>query len=169
MNDKNIILIGMPGSGKSTLGVILSKKLNYGFVDSDSIMVAYHGKLLPELIDENGAEGFLDLEERINSAISVKRCVISTGGSVIYRGNVIDKFKETGIVVYLKIPYDEIVSRVGDLKKRGVVIKQGSSLKDLYNERVPLYEKHADITVELNENSIEENAEKIYNIVKNLI
>lgn len=169
MNDKNIILIGMPGSGKSTLGVILSKKLNYGFVDSDSIMVAYHGKLLPELIDENGAEGFLDMEERINSAISVKRCVISTGGSAIYRGNVIDKFKETGIVVYLKIPYDEIKTRVGDLKKRGVVIKQGNTLKDLYDERVPLYEKHADITVELSENSIEENAEKIYNAIKTIL
>lgn len=169
MSEKNIVLIGMPGSGKSTLGVILSKKLNYGFVDSDSIIVAYHGKLLPELIDENGAEGFLDLEEKINSAISVKRCVISTGGSAIYRGNVIDKFKETGIVVYLKIPYEEIKSRAGDLKKRGVVIKQGNTLKDLYNERIPLYEKYADITVDLNSNSIEENVEKIHNAIKNSI
>lgn len=158
---KNIILVGMPGSGKSTLGILLAKKINYGYIDSDSVIVAQEGKLLPQLIEELGNEGFLDLEARVNRSLTVQRCVIATGGSAIYRGEVIGKMKENGVVVYLKIPYEEVKRRLGDLKKRGVVLKNGYTLKDLYEERAPLYEKHADYIVELDDSSVEIGAEKV--------
>lgn len=158
---KNIILMGMPGAGKSTLGVVLSKKIGYGFIDSDSVIVAREGKRLCELIEELGNEGFLDVEAKVNSAICASRCVISTGGSAVYRADAINKMKENGIVVYLKLSYEEICRRLGDLKTRGVVLKQGFTFRDLFDERVPLYEALADYTVELDGNSIEENAEKI--------
>lgn len=158
---KNIILVGMPGSGKSTLGILLAKEIHYGYIDIDSVMVASTGKLLPTLIEQLGNDGFLEMESRINGSIQVQQCVISTGGSAIYRGDAIEKMKENGIVVYLKIPYDEVVRRLGDLKKRGVVLKDGFSLKDLYEERAPLYEQHADYIVELSGGSVEENTEKI--------
>lgn len=158
---KNIILVGMPGSGKSTLGIVLSKKIGYGYIDSDSVIVAREGKLLPDLIDELGNDGFLEVEAKVNSAICASRCVISTGGSAIYRADAINKLKENGVVVYLKIPYEEVARRLGDLHTRGVVLKDGFTLRDLYNERVPLYEKQADYIVELNDASIEENAEKV--------
>ena len=162
---KNIILVGMPGSGKSTLGILLAKKIHYGYIDSDSVIVAKEGKLLPELIEELGNEGFLELEAQVNSSITAKRCVIATGGSAIYRGDVIEKMKENGIIVYLKIPYEEVEKRLGDLKKRGVVLKEGFTLKDLYNERAPLYEQHANYIVELSEDSVEDSAEKILQVV----
>ncbi len=163
---KNIILVGMPGSGKSTLGILLAKKIHYGYIDSDSVIVAKEGKLLPELIAELGNEGFLELEAQVNSSLAVKRCVIATGGSAIYRGDVIEKMKENGIVVYLKISFEEVEERLGDLKKRGVVLKDGFTLRDLYDERAPLYEKHADYVVELCHSTVEESADKICGIVQ---
>lgn len=158
---KNIILIGMPGSGKSTLGILLAKKIHYGYIDSDSVIVAREGKLLPALIEELGNEGFLELEARVNASISVTNCVIATGGSAVYRGDILEKMKENGIVVYLKISYEEVERRLGDLKKRGVVLKEGYTLKNLYDERAPLYEKYADYIVSLDGDSVEHNAEKI--------
>ena len=159
---KNIILVGMPGSGKSTLGILLAKKILYGYIDSDSVIVATKGKLLPELIEELGNDEFLELEAQVNSSLTVKRCVIATGGSAIYRGDAIEKMKANdGIVVYLKIPYEEVERRLGDLKKRGVVLKEGYTLRDLYEERAPLYEKHADYIIELSSDSVEAGAEKI--------
>ncbi len=166
---KNIILVGMPGSGKSTLGILLAKEIHYGYIDIDSVMVASTGKLLPTLIEQLGNDGFLEMEARINGSIQVQQCVISTGGSAIYRGDAIEKMKQNGIVVYLKIPYDEVVRRLGDLKRRGVVLKDGFSLKDLYEERSPLYEKHADVIVELDGASVEENTEKILHAIRDKI
>ncbi|MBE6031798.1 MAG: shikimate kinase [Clostridiales bacterium] len=167
---KNIILVGMPGSGKSTLGIILAKKILYGYIDSDSVIVAKEGKLLPELIEELGNDAFLELEAQVNASLTAKRCVIATGGSAIYRGDAIEKMKKNGgIVVYLKIPYEEVERRLGDLKKRGVVLKEGYTLRDLYNERGPLYEKHADCIVELNNGPVEESAEKIWKAVEPLL
>jgi len=158
---KNIILVGMPGAGKSTLGVVLAKKIGYGYIDSDSVIVAREGKLLADLIEELGNDGFLDVEAKVNSAISAYRCVIATGGSAIYRGDAIQKLRENGIVVYLRLSYEEICRRLGDFSKRGVVLKEGYTLLDLYNERAPLYEKYADYIVDLNGLAIEESAERI--------
>ena len=158
---KNIILVGMPGSGKSTLGIILSKKIGYGYIDSDSVIVAREGKLLPELIEQLGNDGFLDVEAKVNGSICASRCVISTGGSAIYRSDAIEKMKKHGVVVYLKISYEEVERRLGDLKTRGVVLKDGFTLRDLYEERAPLYEAQADYIVELDNAPVETNAEKI--------
>lgn len=144
----NIILIGMPGSGKSTVGVVLAKKLGFQFVDSDLVIQEQSGKLLYQLIEELGEAGFLVLENQINTKICVDKSVIATGGSAVYGAEAMRHFKETGTVVYLKLPFEELEVRLGDLHKRGVVIREGSSLRELYEERIPLYEKYADITVD---------------------
>ena len=151
----------MPGSGKSTLGILLSKAIGYGYIDGDSVIVAREGKLLPKLIEELGNDGFLEVEAKVNGSICASRCVISTGGSAIYRADAIQKMKKNGVVVYLKIPYEEVERRLGDLKTRGVVLKEGFTLRDLYEERSPLYEAQADFTVELDNSPIEENVEKV--------
>ena len=163
---KNIILIGMPGSGKTTLGTELAEKIGYGYIDSDSVIVAREGKRLNEIIKERGREAFLDIEAKVNSEITASRCVIATGGSVIYRENAIKKLKETGVVVYLKVSCETIASRLGDLDKRGVAIKDKFTLQDLYNERAPLYEKYADITVELDGKTIEQSLQSIVEILQ---
>ena len=135
----NITLIGMPASGKSTIGVLLAKRLGYSFVDVDIVIQEETGKLLKEIIEEQGTEGFLKVEEEINSQLDVARSVIAPGGSVIYG---------PAAMVYLKLDYSELEQRLGDLKDRGVALKNGMTLMDLYQERVPLYEKYADITVD---------------------
>ena len=139
---KNIVLIGMPGVGKSTSGVILAKVLNYDFLDSDLVIQHQTGKLLKEIIAEKGIDGFNAVENEINSQIDVENTVIATGGSVIFGADAMAHFKESGIVVYLRISYDL-------LDERGVVHKEGQTLRDIYNERTALYEKYADITVDL--------------------
>lgn len=158
---KNIILIGMPGCGKTTLGTELSEVLGYGYIDSDSVIIAREGKRLNEIIAEVGREGFLDIEAKINSELCADRCVIATGGSVIYRDHAMQKLKEMGTVVYLKLPYEVIERRLGDLVKRGVALKEGYTLKDLYEERSPLYEKYADIVVELKGDTVAESVREI--------
>lgn len=159
MRRSNIILIGMPGSGKTTLGTELSEIIGYGYIDSDSVIIAREGKRLNEIIEEVGREGFLDIEAKVNSELCADRCVIATGGSVIYRDYAMQKLKEMGTVVYLKLPYEIIEKRLGDLKKRGVALKDGFTLKDLYDERTPLYEKYADIIVDLKGDSKEKSTE----------
>ena len=166
---KNVILIGMTGSGKTTIGTYLSETLGYGYVDSDSVLVARAGKRLNEIIAEQGTEAFLDLEAKVNSEICANRCVIATGGSVIYRSAAMSALKKLGVVVYLKLSYEEIEKRLGDLKARGVAMKEGFTLRDLYNERVPLYEKYADITVELNGMSVEQCVETVAKAVENYV
>ena len=166
MKKNNIILIGMPGSGKTTLGTELAEILGYGYIDSDSVIVAREGKRLNEIIAEVGREGFLDVEAKVNSELCADRCVIATGGSVIYRDSAMQKLKELGKIVYLKLPYEVIERRLGDLKKRGVALKEGFTLKDLYDERTPLYEKYAEITVELWGGSVTESVEEIVRALK---
>ncbi|MBQ9714589.1 MAG: shikimate kinase [Clostridia bacterium] len=161
MKKNNIILIGMPGSGKTTLGTELSETIGFGYIDSDSVIVAREGKLLSEIIEEKGMEAFLDIEGKINSEITANRCVIATGGSVIYRDSAMQKLKELGTVVYLKLSYEIIAKRLGDLKKRGVALKEGFTLKDLYEERTPLYEKYADVVVELHGRSVAESVQEV--------
>ena len=157
----NVILIGMPGSGKTTIGTELSERIGYGYVDSDSVIVAREGKRLNELIEAVGREKFLDIEAKVNSEICADRCVLATGGSVIYRDYAMEKLKMLGRIVYLKLSYETIASRLGDLKKRGVAFKEGFTLKDLYEERAPLYEKYAEITVELDGLTIEQAVERV--------
>lgn len=155
---ENIILIGMPGCGKSTVGVILAKIMGYRFLDSDLLIQEKENKLLSEIIACEGLNGFNRIENRVNASIDVNRSVIATGGSVVYGKDAMEHFKKIGIIVYIRLPYEEIANRLGDLTKRGVSIKEGQTLLDLYNERVPLYEKYADIIVDENGMTIPETA-----------
>lgn len=161
MNKDNIILIGMPGAGKSTVGVVLAKKLGYAFVDSDLVIQSREGRLLHEIISEKGVEGFWKVEESVNASIDTHRTVIATGGSAVYGSSAMEHFKQIGVVVYLKLSCGAIAERLGDLNERGVTLRDGQGLKDLYAERVPLYEKYADFTIECEELSIREIAEQI--------
>lgn len=162
---QNVILVGMPGSGKSTLGVLLAKRLGYGYIDSDSVLVAQTGKRLPELIETLGNEGFLSLEARVNAALVVESCVIATGGSAIYRTDAIDKMRQNGIVVYLHLSCEELSRRLGSLQQRGVVCRTGCTLPELYAERSPLYAQAADCIVDLDGSTIEEAACRLYDKV----
>lgn len=148
MKNNNVILIGMPGVGKSSAGVVLAKVLGYKFLDSDILIQEREGKLLKNIISEVGIKGFIDVENKINSGIETENSVIATGGSVIYGKEAMEHLKSIGKVVYLKASYEEIDKRLGNLVGRGVVMHEGQTLRDLYEERVPLYEKYADIVVE---------------------
>lgn len=143
----NVILIGMPGAGKSTVGVVLAKKIGYSFIDSDLVIQETTGKMLHEIIEEKGIDGFNKIENEVNSSISADKAVIATGGSAVYGSEAMEYFEQIGKIVYLQLPYEEIADRLGDLNERGVSIRDGMTLRDLYNERVPLYEKYADITI----------------------
>lgn len=144
---RNITLIGMPASGKSTIGVLLAKRLGFSFVDVDIMIQEKEKRLLKEIIEKEGTEGFLAVENRINAGLKVERAVIAPGGSVVYGAEAMTHLKDISTVVYLQLSYRELESRLGDLKDRGVALKDGMQLIDLYNERVPLYEKYADITI----------------------
>lgn len=161
MENNNVILIGMPGVGKSTIGVVLAKVLGYQFVDADLVIQEKTGRLLREIIAENGTEGFIEIENKINSGIQAEHAIIATGGSVVYGAQAMEHLKEIGTVLYLKLPYEELAKRLSDIKGRGVVLRKGQTLLDLYEERVPLYEKYADITVDEYNLDIEETIEKI--------
>ena len=140
MKMNNITLIGMPGAGKSTLGVVLAKILGYEFLDSDLLIQKEEKRRLYQIIDEEGEEGFKTIENRVN--------VIATGGSVVYCSEAMEHLKSIGKVVYLSLSLESLEKRLGNLKKRGVLLKEGQTLKSLYEERVPLYEKYADIVVD---------------------
>ena len=141
MKMNNITLIGMPGAGKSTLGVVLAKILGYEFLDSDLLIQKEEKRRLYQIIDEEGEEGFKTIENRVNASID-------TGGSVVYCSEAMEHLKSIGKVVYLSLSLESLEKRLGNLKKRGVLLKEGQTLKSLYEERVPLYEKYADIVVD---------------------
>lgn len=147
MNDKknNIILIGMPGAGKSTLGVVLAKVLGYEFLDTDLLIQKQEKRRLSRIISEEGAEGFKAIENRVNASVEAEHTVIAPGGSVIYCEEAMKHLKSIGIIVYLELSLRSLSKRLGNLKGRGVLLREGQTLEDLYNERVPLYVKYADL------------------------
>ncbi|MCH5262735.1 MAG: shikimate kinase [Lachnospiraceae bacterium] len=156
MSGANIVLIGMPGAGKSTVGVVLAKKLGFAFVDSDLVIQEKEGKLLHEIISQRGVDGFWAVEEAVNVSMEADRTVIATGGSAVYGSRAMEHFQNIGTVVYLKLSLDAIADRLGDLNERGVTLREGQNLIQLYEERAPLYEKYANITIDCEHLSIRE-------------
>ena len=157
----NIVLIGMPGVGKSTIGVILAKVLGYSFLDADLLIQEQEGKLLREIIEEKGTDGFIEVENRVNASIRADRAIIATGGSVIYGKEAMEHLKEIGRVVYLKVSYAILEKRLADIKGRGVVLKEGQTLETLFEERSKLYEQYADIEVSEEGLDVEQTVEKL--------
>ncbi|MDL2302133.1 shikimate kinase [Lachnospiraceae bacterium OttesenSCG-928-D06] len=153
---KNIILIGMPGAGKSSVGVVLAKKMGYRFVDSDIVIQEKYDKLLYELIEEYGIEGFWQIENDVNARMEYNRTVIATGGSAIYGKEAMEHFREIGEVIYLSLSYEEVVNRLGDLNARGVTLREGQTLESLYEERIPYYEAYAHRTIDCNQKGLRE-------------
>lgn len=152
----NIILIGMPGCGKSTIGIVLAKVLGYHFIDSDLLIQEKQNRLLSEIIEEEGPEGFNQIEDEVNSSIETDRSVIATGGSAVYGKKAMEHLGEIGRILYLRLPLAELQERLGDLAERGISMKGGQTLKDLYEERTPLYEKYADVIIDVEGLSIRE-------------
>lgn len=157
----NIVLIGMPGVGKSTIGVILAKLLGYSFLDADLLIQEQEGKLLREIIEEKGTDGFIEVENRVNASIRADRAIIATGGSVVYGKEAMEHLKEIGRVVYLKVSYAILEKRLADIKGRGVVLKEGQTLETLFEERSKLYEQYADIEVSEEGLDVEQTVEKL--------
>lgn len=158
---KNIILIGMPGAGKSTVGVILAKVLGFNFLDSDLLIQEQEQCLLKDIIARDGLEGFISIENQVNSQINVDKSIIATGGSVIYGKGAMEHLRNIGMVVYLKLSYETIADRLENIKQRGVVFQEGQTLLSLYEERCPLYEAYSHITIECEGLGMEELMEKI--------
>lgn len=158
---ENIVLIGMPGVGKSTAGVVLAKVLGYEFIDADLVIQQKEKRLLHEIISQEGTEGFLEIENKVNAGICADKAVIATGGSVVYGEEAMEHLKSIGTVVYLKLSYEVLKERLHNIKGRGVVLKSGQTLQDLYEERVPLYEKYADIIIDEENRSVEQTVEII--------
>lgn len=157
----NIVLIGMPGVGKSTVGVILAKVLGYQFIDADLVIQQQEGRLLHEIIEEEGTEGFIQVENRVNASLSASHAIIATGGSVVYGKEAMEHLREIGTVVYLEVSFPVLEKRLADIKGRGVVLKEGQNLYDLYLERTPLYESYADIRISETGLDIEQTVEQI--------
>ena len=159
--NRNIVLIGMSGAGKSTLGVLLAKALGKSFIDTDILIQQGEGRLLQQIIDEDGTERFMAIEERIVSSMSVENSVIATGGSVVYSDRAMEALGENGICVYLRVDFSELSERISNITTRGIVFKNAGSLKEVYLERLPLYERYADITVNCTGRSVEESVNEI--------
>ena len=165
---RNVVLIGMPGAGKSTLGVVLAKIIGYDFIDADLVIQNQCDKTLQMIIDACGPEGFIEVENNILSDIDADRSIISTGGSAVYSDAAMKHLTEIGTVVYLKISYGQLVHRLSDLRERGVVMKNGigMSLRELFDERLPLYERYAEITVDVDDLTITAAARKVADALK---
>ena len=152
----NIILIGMPGVGKSTIGVVLAKVLGYEFIDTDLLIQKKMNMILSQIIRQEGTEEFMNIENEINASIDTNRTVIATGGSVVYCREAMEHLKSIGYVIYLKLSLEPLSRRLGNLRGRGVVLKDGQTLRELYDERVPLYEYYADLTIDEEDQELED-------------
>lgn len=166
---KNIVLTGMPGAGKSTIGIILAKVLGYQFLDSDLLIQEQEKCLLKDIIESNGLDGFIAIENQVNREITAEKTVIATGGSIIYGKEAMEHLRDIGIVVYIQLDYETIEKRLGNIRQRGVVFREGQTLLSLYEERCPLYEKYAHIIVNGEDLSAEELMEKIAEAVREAI
>lgn len=164
----NIILIGLPGAGKSTLGIVLAKILNYSFVDADLLIQEQTDKTLQMIIDAMGPAGFIEVENEVLKQIERRRTIIATGGSAVYSDEAMQHLKSIGTVVQLKISYDELERRLGDLDERGVVLRDGKvvELHELYDERTPLYDKYADYTIDVSDVSVREAARNLVDLLR---
>lgn len=158
---RNIVLIGMPGSGKSTVGVLLAKTLGRKFIDTDIRIQETTGRLLQEIIDVDGVDGFLKIEEDTVLSLHRHRAVIATGGSVVYCNKAMEHLKAHGVVVYLQISFEEMERRLKNITTRGIVLHPGQSLRDLYVERIPLYEQYADSIINCTDDDSEDCVGKI--------
>lgn len=162
----NITLIGMPGAGKSTIGVVLAKVLGYQFLDSDLLIQKQEKRRLSEIIEEEGYIGFQEVENRVNASIEADKTVIATGGSVVYCEEAMEHLKSIGTVVYLKLSLNALSKRLGNLKGRGVLLREGQTLTDLYDERTPLYERYADIVIDEEGKDLEASLELLLETLK---
>ncbi len=162
----NIILIGMPGAGKSTVGVLLAKALGMKFIDSDLLIQDRERKLLKDIIAERGLEGYLQVENRVNQEICTEHSVIATGGSVIYCPEAMEHLGRIGTIVYIRLNFDTIKERLGNIRQRGVVLKEGQNLKSLYEERCPLYEKYAHLILDGEGLSMEEVLDRMIGLIR---
>ena len=157
----NIILIGMSGAGKSTLGVLLAKAVGKNFFDTDILIQQREGELLQQIIDTDGLEYFMKAEEDAVLSLEIHGCVIATGGSVVYSACAMEHLRSFGTVVYLKVAYEELAGRLSNITTRGIVFKGNADLRSVYVERLPLYERYADLTVDCTGKGIEESVERI--------
>ena len=153
---RNIILTGMPACGKSTLGVVLAKTLGMSFVDTDLLIQEHTGRLLQDIIDHDGMEEFLRIEEYILTHVQAENSVITTGGSAVYSDRGMKYLRTIGEIVYIRLPLKEIEKRLNNIKTRGIAMAPGENLEDLYNRRIPLYEKYADIVLDAEGMNLEE-------------
>jgi shikimate kinase len=165
---KNIILIGMPSAGKSTVGVIVAKHRGMSFVDTDVVIQTEQGRLLQDILNIDGTEAFLKIEESAILSLTCSNTVIATGGSVVYSRKAMEHLKKNGRVIYLSIDMDTINKRLKNLKTRGVVLGPGQSLEDIYHKRKPLYEKYADTIIDCSGISIDSTVERIHEIMDSL-
>ncbi len=165
MDKSNVILIGMPGSGKSTCGVIAAKVMLKNFFDTDLLLQGLEQSRLQELIDSKGVEYFYEAEEKAILSLNIEASVIATGGSVIYSEKAMEHLRSLGKVVYLHLEYDTMLKRINNFTTRGIVVKKGSTLLDMYNERLPLYEKYADKIIYCDGNTVEKTVEEIVKAV----
>ncbi|MBO5857989.1 MAG: shikimate kinase [Clostridia bacterium] len=162
---ENIILIGMPAVGKSTIGVLLAKTLILSFTDTDLLIQEKYKKSLCDIISDNGTKAFLNIEEDVILNTDFKNSVIATGGSAVYGEKAMQKLKQSGKVIYLDLSLEEIKKRIGDIKSRGVVLMSGTTVEDIFNERKALYEKYADIKIDCKDLTAEECVEKIISVL----
>lgn len=163
----NIVLIGMPGCGKSTIGVLIAKSMLCEFVDTDLIIQNKYKKSLCKIISEDGLENFKQIENKVLSELSCENSVIATGGSAVYCEEGMENLKKKGKIVYLNLSPDEIKKRIKNIRTRGIAMKEGTTIDELYLERAPLYEKYADYTVECENLTAEECVEKILFVIQN--
>ena len=163
---KTIILIGLPGAGKSTIGVILAKTLGMNFIDTDIVMQERTGRLLQELIDDEGVDAFLAIEEDTALSLDADNTVIATGGSVVLSDRAMKHLKSKSNIIYLIISFEEMVRRLENITTRGIVLFPGQSLSDMYDQRIPLYEKYADIRIDCSDGDFERILEAVVSEIR---